>query len=128
MEEISHFQAKGSVLVCGDLNERTGVDPDTISTQGDKYISISIIIYSKLEKRSRQTKFRCQSPQASNSPLGSRTVDYAITDIDQDHLRAFIVSSLTPLSDHNKKAIYLKRTEFNKTISGPTQLPSIEYS
>ena len=34
--EINHFQAQGHVLVCGDLNARTGQEPDTFSTQGGK--------------------------------------------------------------------------------------------
>ena len=37
-DEISYFQAQGSVLICGDLNARTGTEPDFISTQGDKHI------------------------------------------------------------------------------------------
>ena len=36
--EINHFQAPGHVLVCGDLNARTGQEPDTFSTQGDKHL------------------------------------------------------------------------------------------
>ena len=36
--EINHFQAQGHVLVCGDLNARTGQEPDTLSTQGDKHL------------------------------------------------------------------------------------------
>ena len=34
--EINHFQAQGHVLVCGDLNVRTGQEHDTLSTQGDR--------------------------------------------------------------------------------------------
>ena len=36
--EINHFQVQGHVLVCGDLNARTGQEPDTLSTQGDKHL------------------------------------------------------------------------------------------
>ena len=37
--EINHFQAQGHALVCGDLNARTGQEPDTLSTQGDNHLS-----------------------------------------------------------------------------------------
>ncbi len=38
-EETSHFQAQGNVLICGDLNARTGLQPDFTDTQGSKYIN-----------------------------------------------------------------------------------------
>jgi hypothetical protein len=37
-QEINHFQDQGHVQVCGDLNARTGEEPDTLSTQGDKHL------------------------------------------------------------------------------------------
>ncbi|MGH0152385.1 UNVERIFIED_CONTAM: hypothetical protein FKN15_049540 [Acipenser sinensis] len=33
--EVIHFQTLGSVLLCGDLNARTGRDIDYISTEGN---------------------------------------------------------------------------------------------
>lgn len=39
MRNVCHFQSKGDVLLCDDLNARTGVDPGTVDTQVDKYIS-----------------------------------------------------------------------------------------
>ncbi len=36
--EINHFQAQGSVLVCGDLNARTGSLPDYTTDSGNNYI------------------------------------------------------------------------------------------
>lgn len=33
--EANHFQAQGNVLICGDLNARTGTELDFTSTQGD---------------------------------------------------------------------------------------------
>ena len=36
--EINHFQVKGHLLECGELNTRTGQEPDTLSTQGDKHL------------------------------------------------------------------------------------------
>ena len=35
---LHHFQAQGSVLVCGNLIARTGQEPDTLSTQEDKHL------------------------------------------------------------------------------------------
>ncbi len=32
-DEICHFQTKGNVLICGDLNARTGNEPDFVNTQ-----------------------------------------------------------------------------------------------
>ncbi len=37
-DEICHFQTKGNVLICGDLNARTGNEPDFVNTQGDKLL------------------------------------------------------------------------------------------
>ncbi len=36
--EINHFQAQGSVLVCGDRNARTGSLPDYTTDSGNNYI------------------------------------------------------------------------------------------
>ncbi|XP_078272171.1 H-2 class II histocompatibility antigen, E-U alpha chain-like [Rhinoraja longicauda] len=36
--EINHFQALGNVLLCGDLNARTGCEPDFIDPQGNNYV------------------------------------------------------------------------------------------
>ena len=36
--EINHFQAQVNVLVCGDLNARTGQEPDILSTQWEKHL------------------------------------------------------------------------------------------
>jgi hypothetical protein len=35
---MSHFQAQGNVLVCGDLNTRTAEEQDTINSHGDKHL------------------------------------------------------------------------------------------
>ena len=35
---MSHFQAQGNVLVCGDLNARTAEELDTINSHGDKHL------------------------------------------------------------------------------------------
>lgn len=37
-EDINHFQSQGSELICGDVNGRTGEEPDTVNSQGDKHL------------------------------------------------------------------------------------------
>ena len=36
--DISYFQAQGKVLLCGDFNARTGVEPDFIDPQGSAHV------------------------------------------------------------------------------------------
>ena len=36
--EMSHFQAQGNILVCGDLNARTAEEQNTINSQRDKQV------------------------------------------------------------------------------------------
>ncbi len=43
-EETNHFQAQGNVLICGDLNARTGLQPDFTDTQGSKYINNKLTV------------------------------------------------------------------------------------
>ncbi len=43
-EETSHFQAQGNVLICGDPNARTGLQPDFTDTQGSKYINNKLTV------------------------------------------------------------------------------------
>ena len=43
-DEISHYQAQGSVLICGDLNARTGIETDSVTSEGDKHIPGQISI------------------------------------------------------------------------------------
>lgn len=136
-DEISYFQAQGSVLICGDLNARTGTEPDFISTQGDKHIpgQVSIPLPSQprrnnfdktVNKSGQQLLQLCRTLglymvngrlqgdsfglYTHSSPLGNSTVDYGITDLDPFYLRAFTVSPLTPLSDHSKITLYIKTT------------------
>ena len=49
-----------------------------------------------------------------SSFLGSSIVDYFSTDLNPESLRAFTVSPLTPLSDHSKIIVYLKRAILNE--------------
>ena len=57
--------------------------------------------------------------------LGSSTVDYFITDLNPESLRAFTVSPLTPLSNHSKITLYLNRAMLNHESSKPRDLYSI---
>ncbi len=43
-EETNHFQAQGNVLICGDLNARTGLHPDFTVTQGSIYINNKLTV------------------------------------------------------------------------------------
>ena len=38
--EINQFKTLGNVLVCGDLNTRTGEKADTINIQGDQHLGL----------------------------------------------------------------------------------------
>ena len=126
--EISHFQAQGNVLVCGDLNARTAEEQDTINSHGDKHLpgsnNLSLPIYphrnnyDKVKnKNGVQLVKLCRTlglyivngrlrgdsfgRYTYSSSLGSSTVDYFLTDLNPESLRAFTVSPLTLLSDHS---------------------------
>ncbi len=60
-----------------------------------------------------------------SSPFGSSTVDYFLTDLNPNSLRAFTVSQLNPLSDHSKITLYLTRATPNQETSKQTQLHSL---
>lgn len=136
-DEINHFQARGHIVVCGDFNARTGQEPDTLSTQGDKHLPGGSNISSPIcpprnnhdhttNKHGPQLLQLCRSlglyivngrvrgdsygRYTYSSSLGSSTVDYFITDLSLESIRAFTVSPLTPLSDHSKTTIYLNRS------------------
>jgi hypothetical protein len=61
-----------------------------------------------------------------SSCLGSSTVDYFITDLNPESLRAFTVRPLTPLSDHSKITVYLNRAIHNHEASKPKELSNIK--
>jgi hypothetical protein len=150
---IKHFQAQGHVLVCGDLNARTGQEPDTLSTQGDKNLLGSYSIPSQIcsprhnydkttnKKRSQLLQLCCMldlyivhgrlrgdsyGRYTYSSSLGSSTVDYFIIDLNPESLRVFIVSPLTSLSDHSKITVYLNRAILNHEASKPKELHNIK--
>ena len=41
-KEISFYQSLGSILICGDLNARTGRKPDLINFEGNKHILVTL--------------------------------------------------------------------------------------
>ena len=151
--EINQFQAQGHVIVCGDVNARTGNDLDTINTQGDKYIPGSDNIsspncpprnnYDKTtNKHGAQLLKLCRSlglyivngrvrgdsygRYTYGSPLGNSAVDYFITDLSLESLRAFTVSLQTPLSDHCKITLLLARSTPNQEELTPNKLHPIK--
>ena len=61
-----------------------------------------------------------------SSSLGISTVDYIITDLNPESLKAFTVSPLTLLSDHSKITVYLNRAMLNHEASKPKELSKIK--
>ena len=151
-EDISHFQASGQIIVCGDLNARTGKVLDTLSPQGDKHLPGSVNLPSPLcpprhnydkatNRHGLQLLQLCRSlglyimngrfrgdsygRYTHSSSKGNSTVDYFITDVNRESIRAFTVNQLTPLSDHSKITAYLNRPTPNHEISKPNKLHTI---
>lgn len=136
--EINYFQSRGSVLLMGDLNARTGKEQDYISSDGDKYINSSLNHQKKgftktrqnydntINRHGKQVLQLCKSLGlyivngrmkgdslgrcTYSSHLGSSTVDYAITDLDQSQINYFTVMPQLPLSDHSHIVISLNRS------------------
>ncbi len=153
-DEICHFQTKGNVLICGDLNARTGNEPDFVNTQGDKCITNTCPSLPSYHLRNNYDNFTnksgksllqlCQSLglyivngrirgdsfgcYTFNYFLGNSTVDYFITDIDQVHLRAFTVSPQTPLSAHCNITLYLKPAQNKGVCRQPSHLLNLQQS
>lgn len=132
--EILHFQTKGYTLICGDFNARTGRDKDFISTVGDDHISeLSAIHTETLRKRESFDTITNKSGKkllqmCKNlgvyivngrtsgdflgrhtycSHLGNSVIDYAITDLPHNKIKAFMVMPQLALSDHCQIKILL---------------------
>ena len=148
-DEISFYQTQGNMLICGDLNARTGTEPDLINTQGDKHIPGQINIpspsqrnrnnFDKTVNRNGQqllqlchvlglyiAKGRLRGDSfglyTHSSPLGYSTVDYSITELEPFSVRAFAVSPLTPISDHSKITLYIRKTPTVPQVPEPSKL------
>ena len=146
--DIIEFQSKGKILLMGDLNARTGNDPDYIDPCGLKYITA--LQQTTIVSRHRQTfdnvvnkhgKELLQLCKAMGlyivngrirgdslgkftycSPLGSSVVDYAVTDLDPNQINYFIVMPQLPLSDHSHIIISLKK---NPTLKNPKPISAL---
>ena len=140
------------MLITGDLNARTGEELDFTSTGGDSYITGTNLDFPILPNRNNYDKNTNRSGKqvlqlcrelglyivngrlrgdsfgryTYCSNLGSSTVDYAITDLDQTSLRAFTVKEQTPLSDHSQITLYLERADTGNTFSQPCKLYKIK--
>ncbi|XDV34453.1 hypothetical protein PO909_004611 [Leuciscus waleckii] len=119
--EISHFQAQGNVLLCGNFNARTGSEPNDIDPKGSEYVfgqnppSLTRKLPPRnnldqtVNKNSRELVQLCRASGlyilncrirgdsfgrfTCCSGLGASVVDYAITDMDQSSFSAFTVNS-----------------------------------
>ena len=150
-EDINDFQSQGSVLLCGDLNARTGEELDTLNSQGDKHLPGGDVLHTPIHtqrlnydkttnKSGTHLLHLCRTlglflvngrlrgdsygRYTYSSSFGSSTVDYFLTDLNPNSLRAFTVSPLSPLSDHSKITLYLNRAMPNQEASKQTQLHS----
>ena len=117
------------MLICGDLNARTGSLPDYSTELGNIHIFGQNFPHNttnlprsnsdpQVNKNGRDLLQLCQSlglyivngrlrgdslgRHTFCSPLGNGTVDYTITDMDPFSLSAFTIKPLTPLSDHSQ--------------------------
>ncbi|XP_048053738.1 uncharacterized protein LOC125272717 [Megalobrama amblycephala] len=150
--QINHFQAQGCVLICGDLNARTGSLLDYATENVNNYIFGQSFQQNKIHfsrtnsvsqinKNGRLLFELCRSlglylvngkvrgdsigRYTYSSFHGCSTVDYMFTDFDLFSFRAFTVKPLTPLSDHSQITVYLKRTENTNIHAQPSKLYNI---
>ena len=75
IRDINIFKNNGNVFICGDLNARTGVDPDFIVNDSDKHVPLdpSYIIDSNiLQRNSEDTKVDDRGKQVNELCISSR--------------------------------------------------------
>ena len=145
-KEIRHYQAQGNVLLVGDLNARTGCEPDIVDPAGNSHIFGQSSLHLTPTTRHRHNQDHIKNKMGKElvhlcgslglymlngrmkgdslgrftycSALGTSVVDYAITDMDPSLISAFTVRPQTPLSDHCQINVYIKPT-VHKKITEP---------
>ncbi len=133
-----HFQSRGHVLICGDLNARTGREIDYVNIVDNNHISNDTTFHSSLvitPRNSYDSLVNTNGKQVLKlckglglyiingrtrgdslgrftycSRLGASVVDYSITDIDPNFINAFIVRPQLPISDHCQTVLYLNQS------------------
>ncbi len=136
--DILHFQSRGQVLICGDLNARTGREIDYVNIVDNNHISNDTTFHSSLvitPRNSYDSLVNTNGKQVLKlckglglyiingrtrgdslgrftycSRLGASVVDYSITDIDPNFINAFIVRPQLPISDHCQTVLYLNQS------------------
>lgn len=143
-KDILYFQSQGNVLICGDLNARTGREMDYINTTGNGHIFGDIICQSTvitqrnscdniINKNGKQLLKLCKGlglyilngrtrgdtfgKFTYCSKLGASVVDYSLTDIEPNFINAFTVRPQLPVSDHCQTVLYLKQSYDRVKIS-----------
>jgi len=134
--ETAYFQAQGNVLLTGDLNARTGIEPDVIDPQNHKHVFDQAPLFNtptlthrnnldcEINQSGREIVHLCRALGlyivngrfrgdslgrfTYSSAHGSSVVDYAITDMDPSTISAFTVRQQSPLSDHNQINLFFK--------------------
>ena len=134
--EITNFQAQGHVILFGDLNARTGIEPDVIDPKGNNHVFGHSSIFAtptiphrnnldfQINQNGKELVHLCRALGlyiangrfrgdslgrfTYSSALGSSVVDYAITDMDPSTISAFTVRQQSPLSDHSQINLFLK--------------------
>ncbi len=136
--DILHFQSRGHVLICGDLNARTGREIDYVNIGDNNHISNNTTFHSSLVITPRNNYDSLVNTNGKQvlklckglglyiingrtrgdslgrftycSRLGASVVDYSITDIDPNFINAFIVRPQLPISDHCQTVLYLNQS------------------
>ena len=149
--EITHFQAQGNVILFGDLNARTGIEPDVLDPKGNDHVFGRTPLFttptlphrnnldSAMNQSGREVVHLCRASGlyivngrfrgdslgrfTYSSALGSSVVDYAITDMDPSTISAFTVRQQSPLSDQSQINLFLKLSaQINDIEREPSKL------
>ncbi len=127
------------MLICGDLNTRTGLKPDFTDTHGSKYINNKLTVINNtfshihrnnhdhtVNKNGKDLLQLCRilGLYIINGRLRGDTLGRFTFCRHPASLRSFTVRELTPLSDHSQITAYLKKTE-NNINTKPSKLYNI---